>query len=57
MGTDIGKAILVDGDTQAAMSVFGGRIKVDGDITKMIALQSSGALGAAGPAAQAWAAG
>ncbi len=51
LGYDTAKAILVDGDTQAAMSAFlGGRIKVDGDITKMIALQSSGALGAAGPA-------
>jgi SCP-2 sterol transfer family len=34
------KAILIDGDAQAAMTAFlGGRIKVDGDITKMIALQ------------------
>ncbi|MDQ2754110.1 MAG: SCP2 sterol-binding domain-containing protein [Actinomycetota bacterium] len=40
------KAILVDGDGQAAMQAFmGGRIKVDGDITKMIALQTTGALG------------
>jgi hypothetical protein len=46
------KAILVDGDAQAAMQAFlGGRIKVDGDITKMIALQSAGMSGAASPAA------
>jgi len=45
------KAILVDGDTQAAMQAFlGGKIKVDGDITKMMALQSAGASGAADPA-------
>lgn len=38
------KAILVDGDAQAAMNAFlSGRIKVDGDITKMIALQTAGA--------------
>ena len=38
------KAILIDGDTQAAMNAFlGGRIKVDGDITKMLALQSGAA--------------
>ena len=36
------KAILVDGDTQAAMQAFlGGKIKVDGDITKMLALQGA----------------
>jgi hypothetical protein len=52
LGYDTAKAILVDGDSQAAMSAFlGGRIKVDGDITKMIALQTSGAFGNAGPAA------
>lgn len=46
------KAILVDGDAQAAMQAFlSGRIKVDGDITKMIALQSAGTSGAASPAA------
>jgi hypothetical protein len=37
------KALLVDGDAQAAMQAFlGGRIKVDGDITKLIALQNAG---------------
>jgi putative sterol carrier protein len=46
------KAILVDGDAQAAMNAFlSGRIKVDGDITKMIALQTAGAGAAANPAA------
>jgi len=44
------KALLVDGDTQAAMNAFlGGRIKVDGDITKMLALQSVGANSASDP--------
>ena len=46
------KAILVDGDAQAAMNAFmSGRIKVDGDNTKMIALQTAGAGAAANPAA------
>lgn len=46
------KAILVDGDAQAAMQAFlGGKIKVDGDITKMMALQSAGAGGATDPGA------
>ncbi len=40
------RAILVDGDAQAAMQAFmAGRIKVDGDITKLLALQSGGASG------------
>jgi hypothetical protein len=52
LGYDTARAILVDGDATAAMNAFmSGRIKVDGDITKMIALQSSGALGGADPAA------
>jgi hypothetical protein len=39
---DTARAILVDGDAAAAMNAFlGGRIRVDGDITKLIALQSS----------------
>ena len=47
---DTAKAILVDGDAQAAMSAFmSGRIKVDGDITKMIALQTAGASTALNP--------
>jgi putative sterol carrier protein len=50
------KALLVDGDPQAAMQAFlSGRIKVDGDITKLIALQtvgmSGGMSGGANPAA------
>jgi putative sterol carrier protein len=49
---DTAKALLVDGDAQAAMNAFlGGRIKVDGDITKMIALQTAGAASATNPAA------
>ena len=36
------KAILVDGDAQAAMQAFmSGRIKIDGDMTLLLALQSS----------------
>ncbi len=46
------KAILVDGDAAQAMNAFmSGRIKVDGDITKLIALQTAGAGAAANPAA------
>ena len=46
------KAILVDGDAQAAMNAFmSGRIKVEGDITKMIALQTAGQSAAGHPAA------
>ena len=40
---DTAKALFVDGDAQGAMQAFlGGRIKVDGDITKLIALQTAG---------------
>ncbi|HET6873363.1 MAG TPA: SCP2 sterol-binding domain-containing protein [Acidimicrobiales bacterium] len=46
------KAILVDGDAAQAMNAFmSGRIKVDGDITKLIALQTAGAGATANPAA------
>lgn len=46
------KAILVDGDAAQAMNAFmSGRIKVDGDITKLLALQSAGAGAASNPAA------
>lgn len=39
---DTAKAILVDGDAQAAMQAFmSGRIKIDGDMTMLLALQSS----------------
>jgi putative sterol carrier protein len=49
---DTAKAILIDGDAQAAMNAFlGGRIKVDGDITKMIALQAGAAGGSSDPGA------
>jgi hypothetical protein len=52
IGYDTAKAILVDGDAQAAMQAFlAGRIKVDGDITKMIALQTAGMSGGASPEA------
>ena len=52
IGYETAKAVLVDGDAQAAMQAFlGGRIKVDGDITKMIALQTAGMSGGIDPAA------
>jgi hypothetical protein len=48
---DTARAILIEGDAQAAMQAFlSGRIKVDGDITKLLALQSSGVVGAVDPA-------
>jgi putative sterol carrier protein len=41
---DTAKAMLVDGDAGKAMNAFmSGRIKVEGDITKLLALQSAGA--------------
>jgi hypothetical protein len=40
---DTAKALLVDGNAQAAMQAFlSGRIKVDGDISKLLALQNVG---------------
>jgi SCP-2 sterol transfer family len=49
---DTAKAILIDGDAQAAMNAFlGGRIKVDGDITKMLALQAGAAGSSSDPGA------
>lgn len=43
MTYETAKAILVDGDAAKAMNAFmSGRIKVDGDITKLIALQTVG---------------
>jgi hypothetical protein len=46
------KALLVDGDAAQAMNAFmSGRIKVDGDITKLIALQAAGAGAASNSAA------
>ncbi len=52
IGYETAKSLLVDGDAQAAMQAFlNGRIKVDGDITKMIALQSAGLSGDANPEA------
>ena len=49
---DTAKAILVDGDAAQAMNAFmSGRIKVDGDITKLIALQTAGSGAVANPAA------
>jgi hypothetical protein len=52
IGYDTAKAILVDGDAQAAMQAFlGGKIKVDGDVTKLLALQNAGLGGSTNPAA------
>ena len=52
MSYETAKAILIDGDTQAAMNAFlGGRIKVDGDITKMLALQAGAAGSSSDPGA------
>ena len=52
IGYDTAKAILIDGNAQAAMQAFlGGKIKVDGDITKLLALQSAGLSGNTDPAA------
>jgi SCP-2 sterol transfer family len=48
IGYDTAKALFVDGDAQGAMQAFlGGRMKVDGDITKLIALQTAGTSAAA----------
>jgi hypothetical protein len=48
IGYDTAKALFVDGDAQGAMQAFlGGRMKVDGDITKLIALQTAGTNAAA----------
>jgi hypothetical protein len=46
---DIARSLLVERDPAAAMQAFmSGRIKVDGDIGKLLALQGGGALAAAG---------
>lgn len=52
--TDYGtaKTILIEGDPQAAMAAFwSGRIRVDGDITKLLELQSTGVIGVNDPTA------
>ncbi len=52
LGYDTARAILVDSDATAAMNAFmSGRIRIDGDITKMMALQTSGAMGGVDPTA------
>jgi putative sterol carrier protein len=52
MAYETAKGLLVNGDAQGAMQAFlGGRIKVDGDISKLIALQNAGAGAATDPAA------
>ncbi|HWG73238.1 MAG TPA: hypothetical protein VG184_04185 [Acidimicrobiales bacterium] len=46
------KSILIEGDAQAAIGAFmAGRIRVDGDITKLLALQSTGVIGVNDPVA------
>lgn len=43
---DVARALLVERDPAAAMQAFmSGRIKVDGDIAKLLGLQAPGALG------------
>jgi hypothetical protein len=50
---DTAKAIFVEADQQAAMQAFmSGRIKVDGDMTKLLQLQSAGVIGSGDPVAQ-----
>jgi hypothetical protein len=47
------KSILLGGDPQVAMSAFmGGRIKVDGDISKLLELVSQGGVGIEAPNAK-----
>jgi hypothetical protein len=44
------KTLLMGGDPQALLMAFlGGRIKVDGDISKLLELQGSGAIGGIDP--------
>jgi SCP-2 sterol transfer family len=46
---DVARALLVERDAAAAMQAFmSGRIKVDGDIGKLLGIQGGGALGMAG---------
>ena len=41
---DIAKAILIEGNPQAGMQAFmSGKVKVEGDIAKLMAMQTSGA--------------
>ncbi|MGH9138987.1 MAG: SCP2 sterol-binding domain-containing protein [Acidimicrobiales bacterium] len=41
---DVAKALFVNGDPQAAMQAFmAGKIKVEGDMTKLMAMQTAGA--------------
>ena len=40
------RSLFIDGDPQAAMQAFlSGRIKVDGDISKLLAMQTTGTFG------------
>lgn len=51
---DVAKSMFIDGNQQAAMQAFmSGQIKVEGDMSKLMAMQGS-AGGAASPEAQAF---
>ncbi len=51
---DTAKAVLVDGDLQVAMQAFmAGRIKAEGDITKLMGLQMAAGSGGVDPTAAA----
>ena len=50
----VARAMFVEGNQQAAMQAFmGGQIKVEGDMTKLMAMQSGGGAGGDQAAAQA----
>lgn len=50
----VARAMFVEGNQQAAMQAFmGGQIKVEGDMTKLMAMQSQGGAGGDQAAAQA----
>jgi len=52
LGYDVARAILVEGNPQAAMQAFmAGKIRVDGDIAKLMVLQASAPAPAAGEVA------
>jgi hypothetical protein len=50
----VARKMFIEGDQQAAMQAFmGGQIKVEGDMTKLMAMQGGGGGGAGGEALQA----
>ena len=51
---DVAKAMFIEGNQQAAMQAFmSGQIKVEGDLSKLMAMQAQGASSANSPEAQA----